>query len=460
VADYRQVSYWLETAGDDLTPRAPLTGHATADVAIVGAGYTGLWTAYYLLARRPDLRVALVESDIAGYGASGRNGGWISSGFPVSPGLLARRFGVPAARSILIAIRDSIGEIARVTENEGLGVDLIMGGSLRIARGSGQAPAIRKALVEYEALGLGEEYGLLSSNELRERVRVRAAQGALFTPHCAVMHPGKLVRGLARTVERMGATIYEQSPVTRFEGAPSPRLVSREGSVEAGTVVLATEAYLTRFRGMRRRLLPVYSSIILTEPLPDHLWAEIGWEGREGLSSMRLTVDYLSRTADGRVLFGSRGVPYRYGSRISPEFEHDPKVASALRRLLASWFPALEGIRITHAWSGPVGMPRDWMPAVSYDRCTGSATAGGYTGQGVATSNLAGRVLGDLIAGTESEITRLPICNRRFPTWEPEPLRWLAVRYIQNSLQRVDEVSERTGAPPSGRSLAERLSRH
>jgi glycine/D-amino acid oxidase-like deaminating enzyme len=431
------------------------------DVAILGAGYSGLWTAYYLLKREPSLRVALADCEIAGYGASGRNGGWVSSGFPVSPGQLVRRFGTQPARAMFQAVSGSVDEIERVLRQEKIEADFVKGGALRIARGAAQIPVIQRAFDAYARLGLGGRYSLLDGAAVEKRLRVTNAQGALSTPDCAVMHPGKLVRGLAHVVEGMGATIFERSPVTQFEGNPTPRLIGPVGTIRARTVVLAAEAYLTRLRAFHRALLPVYSSIVLSEPLTDEMWSEIGWSGREGVSSNRLTVDYLSRTNDNRILFGSRGAPYHFGSRIDAAFDHDADVSRSISETLFDWFPMLRGrVNITHAWAGPVGMPRDWMPTASFNPRSGIATARGYTGQGVAISNLAGRILADLITGVESDLTSLPMANHHARSWEPEPLRWLAVRYIQNRLQRIDEKAERTGRTPKGTSLAERLARH
>ena len=410
--------------------------------------------------RDPALRIVLVDAEIAGFGASGRNGGWISPAFPVSPSLLVQRYGVDSARSLLQAVSNTVDEISSILDREGLDADFRKCGVLRIARGTAQVPALRESYAAYQRLGLDSRYQSLPPGEVERRIRAARVMGGLFTPDCASVHPGKLVRGLARVIERLGATIYEKSPVTSFAGKPAPRLVSRSGEVRARTVVLAGEAYMTGLRALHRTLLPAYSSIILTAPLGQQTWSQIGWSARECVASYRLTVDYLTRTADGRILLGSRGAPYHFGSRVSPEYDRDPRVITMLRRLLVDWFPVLEGTRITHAWAGPVGTARDWMPTASFDSVTGIATARGYTGQGVATSNLAGRILADLITGVNSEVVRLPIANHRSRSWEPEPLRWLAVRYTQNRLQHLDEVSEKTGRPPSGKNLAERLSRH
>ena len=458
--DYRSYSFWLETAGEELAPRPPLRGSAEADVAILGAGFTGLWTAYYLLKLEPSLRVVVLEGEVAGFGASGRNGAWCSPSFPVSPGELARRFGAEAARELLAEIRDTVAEVGRVVEAEGIDAQYFRGGLLRVARGSSQVPGIERAYESLRELGLGDDCELLNEEETSRRVRITNARGALYDPHCATIHPARLVRGLARAVERLGGTIFEQTPVTDYETGGRPRLVTAGGGVRARTIVLAGEAYLARLRKLRRQVLPIYSLIVLTEPLSEARWAEIGWEGRECVASNRYTVDYLSRTADGRILFGGRGAPYHYGSQVKDEYDRHEPTHEMLRRAAKEWFPALEGARFTHAWGGPLGVPRDWMPTMSYDPASGLATARGYTGQGVATANLSGRTLADLIRGRETPITRLPSVNHESRPWEPEPLRWLGARYVQRGLKRVDDQAEQTGEPPTGKTLAERLGRH
>ena len=457
---YARYSFWLETAADSLFPRPPLDGSVTADVAILGAGFTGLWTAYYLLRRHPSLRVVLVEKEIAGFGASGRNGGWVSSGFALSPSVLRERVGRERARVVYLALYDAVDEVGRVVAAEAIDADYVKSGSLRIAQGPHQLPAVHKGYAAYEALGLADHYAVWNAAQVAEHVGVDRALAALHTPECAAVHPGRLVRGLARAVERRGATIYEQTEVTAFRTGASPRLVTSRGHVFADTIVLAGEAYLTRLRPLRRQLLPVYSLIVLTEPLSPDQWAEIGWRHRECLASFRLSVDYLARTPDGRILFGGRGAPYHFASRIADGYDVHPPTHRMLEEMTVRWFPMLRGIRFTHAWGGPLGVARDWMPSFSYDPATGVASARGYAGQGVATSNLAGRVLADLITRTESPLRELPMVGHSSPDWEPEPLRWLGARIVQAGYQRIDEAAERTGRPPTGERLAERLGRH
>jgi len=457
---YARRSFWLETAGDALSPRPALDGSVTADVAILGAGFTGLWTAYYLLRRDPALRVVVVEKDIAGFGASGRNGGWVSSGFALGPSALRERFGRERARAVYLALYEAIDEVGRVTVAEGIEANYVKSGCLRIARGPHQLPAIHGAYAAYEALGLADHYAVWDAGRLAQHVRVQTSLAALHTAECATVHPGRLVRGLARAVERRGATIYEQTEVTAFHAGARPRLITRRGDVSATTIVLAGEAYLTRLRPLRRQLLPVYSLIVLTEPLSPDQRAQIGWARRECLASFRLSVDYLARTPDGRILFGGRGAPYHFGSRIHDEYDVHLPTHRMLRDLTVDWFPVLRGIRFTHAWGGPLGVARDWMPSFTYDPAAGVATARGYAGQGVSTSNVAGRVLAGLISRTESSLMELPMVGHRSPDWEREPLRWLGARLVQAGYARIDAVGEKTGRPPTGTSLAERLGQH
>jgi glycine/D-amino acid oxidase-like deaminating enzyme len=254
--------------------------------------------------------------------------------------------------------------------------------------------------------------------------------------------------------------IFEGTPVIDFKPGALPRLVTPNGDVRARTIVLAGEAYLAQLRPLHRQSLPVYSLIVLTEPISDALWAEIGWHGNECIASARYTIDYLSRTTDGRILFGGRGAPYHYGSRIDDTFDRHGSTHQTLKEMVFKWFPMLDGIKFSHEWGGPIAVARDWLPTIGYNAKQGLASARSYIGQGVATTNLSGRILADLIVGVESPISKLAIVGHRSPNWEIEPLRWLGVRYVQSGLQRIDKRAERTAKPPSGRSLAERLAGH
>ncbi|HSG85928.1 MAG TPA: FAD-dependent oxidoreductase [Candidatus Limnocylindrales bacterium] len=460
--DYRDVSFWLETAGD-LTPRPPLDGSTDVDVAILGAGYSGLWTAYYLLRREPSLRVLVVEREIAGFGASGRNGAWCAPDLNISMSRLERLHGFEAAQRTQQATYDAVDEVGRVAAEEGLDVGFHKSGSLIVARGAYGVPSLEESYREYERFGFGDRYELLDPAGVAERVRIEGVVRGLASPTAAVVHPGRLVRGLATLVERRGGRIVEQTEVTDWrgrDGSGRATLVTPRGEVRAERVLLTGEAYLTGLPRLHRSLIPVWSLIVLTEPLTDAQWERIGWADREVLASTRLTVDYLSRTEDGRILFGGRGAPYRYGSPIRDAYDLHPETHERLRRMARSWFPVLREVGFSHAWGGPLGMPRDWHPSIAYDPRTGVGTARGYIGHGVSTANLAGRTLTDLVLGTPSELTELPLANHRSRDWEPEPLRWIGVRYAQGAFVRLDERAERTDRPPTGRSLAERIASH
>jgi glycine/D-amino acid oxidase-like deaminating enzyme len=457
------VGWWLRDSGDDLRPRPPLDGSVTVDVVVVGGGFTGLWTAWYLLGRDPSLHVLVVEAETVGFGASGRNGAWLSPGVGMSATEVARRTSPATARATVEAMRATVTEIADVCAREDLDVDLRRGGILRVARGDHEVPTLRAGHAALAKLGLGDDLDLLGPDALEARVRIADARGALFDPHGAVVHPGKLVRSLARLVERAGGRIVEGTRVEAVrprDGARGPQVATDRGVITADAVVLACEAWLPELPGRGRDVLPVYSLVVLTDPLDDEVWARIGWQGHECLSSHRLTVDYLSRTGDGRILFGGRGAPYHFGSDVDPAYDaHDPTHAE-LQHQLTSWFPVLAGARFAARWGGPLAMPRDWLPSFRYDAATGIGAAYGYTGQGVAATNLAGRVLTDLIVDGATPHADLPMVGHRPRRWEPEPLRWLGARVVQHGLARADARAARTGRAPTGRSIAERLARH
>ncbi len=461
MTDYSKYSFWLETCGDDLTPRPSLQRSIDVDVAILGGGYSGLWTAYYLLRENPNLKVAIFEKEIVGFGASGRNGGWCSSKFPVTPAMLEQRHGLEAARNLMLAMCGAVEEVGRVCSEEGIDTHFHKGGILTLARTRNHLPMLRSTLAAYERLGLGDQYKLLTAEQARDQIRVTNVLGGLFASENASVHPARLVRGLARAIEKRGGTIYEHTEITGFEGGTVPRLITPGGEVRATTaILLCGESYLSQLSKLHRVVLPVYSLITLTEPLTDAQWSQIGWRNRESLASYNYTVDYLTRTADGRILFGSRGAPYRMGSKISDAMDRHAETHIRIQSLVLEWFPMLQGIKFTHSWGGPVGMPRDWMPMTEFDPGTKIGTARGYTGQGVSTTNLLGKVLAELVSGRRTSLSQLPIAQRRSPLWEPEPLRWIAVRYMQDAFFRIDRAGKEGRAKPKDAFIAEYLGRH
>jgi glycine/D-amino acid oxidase-like deaminating enzyme len=445
VTAYADLSLWHATAGDPLEPRAPLPGSGSVDVAVVGAGFTGLWTAYYLAEARPDLRIAVVEREIAGFGASGRNGGWASALFPASLSALAALGSREGALAQHRAMRASVDEVVRAAAAENIDADIAKGGTIVVARSGPQLERARAEVAEARAWGRGEDdVRLLDAAEARAVLNAAGTLGATYTPDCAAIHPAKLVRGLARAVEARGVAIHEQTPVTAI--GPH-RVETPRGTLSADVVVRATEGYTPTLRGLPRVVVPVHSLIIATAPLPAGVWEEIGLRRRETFSDHRNLIVYGQRTADDRLVFGGRGAPYHFGSRISPAHDRDERVFAGLYAALLEMFPVLAGTKVTHAWGGALGIPRDWCASVGLDRATGLAWAGGYVGDGVTTTNLAGRTLRDLVLGVDSDLTRLPWVGHRSPLWEPEPLRWLGVNAGLRAMTLADAEERLTGRP-------------
>jgi glycine/D-amino acid oxidase-like deaminating enzyme len=455
--DYGTYSFWLETSGDDLTPRPPLDGSIRADVAILGAGFTGLWTAYHLLQREPSLDVCVVEAEIAGFGASGRNGGWCFSGFPVSPGTLKERYGLDAARAVSLAMYDSVDDVGRVCQAEGIDAHYAKGGALEIARAEYDLPKLEEMYEEFRATGLEDHYQLLDAAQTEERMRVERAAGSFWDKEGAAVQPARLARGLARAVERHGGKIYEQTRVTDYIPGPLPRLDTTRGNISAHTIVLAGEAYLSQLPKLRRQIMPMTSHIVVTEPLSDEHWAQIGWERREVVGGFGTHGGYLQHTADGRIAFGPYRGQYPFNSKITDALDRKEAIFEHARISTLDWFPMLRGVRFTHSWGGVFGVPRDHMPVMAYDRQTGVAAGYGYTGEGVATANLSGRVLADLITERDTDLTRLPMTTHRSWLWEPEPLRWAGFKIVRRSRQKTQDHVERTGRYPESSTIGERL---
>ena len=415
------------------------------DVAIVGAGFTGLWTAYYLARADPGLRIAVCEAEVAGFGASGRNGGWCSALFPASASSLAALSDRSGALAQLEAMRESVSEVGRVLAEESIEADFARGGTISLARSPAQLVRARAEVEEARRWGQGEdEVGLLDAAEARGILAASSVHGATYTPDCAVVHPLRLVRGLAGAIVRLGVGLHEH---TRVLSIGPGRLVTAGGVVRADTVVRATEGYTPDLPGEHRRLAPIYSLVIATEPLAPDLWERIGLRRRETFTDFRHLLIYGQRTADDRIVFGGRGAPYHFGSRIRPEFDRDRRVFRGLRKSLVELLPALADTAVTHAWGGCLGVPRDWCASVGLDRGTGVAWAGGYVGDGVSTTNLAGRTLRDLILQRDTDLVRLPWVGHHSPRWEPEPLRWLGVNAGLRTMAAADVEERMTGRP-------------
>jgi glycine/D-amino acid oxidase-like deaminating enzyme len=458
-SDYSGLSLWHATADDLFTPR-PSLAEAThsdraVDVAIVGAGYTGLWTAYYLHRADPSLRIAVVESEVAGFGASGRNGGWCSALFPVSLSALSREHGRHAAVRQYRAMQEAVSEVERAVAADGLAVDFARGGTITLARTAPQLERARAEVDEAAEFGFStEDIALVDAHAARKRLNATSVLGGVYTPHCAAIHPAKLVRSLASLLSANGVPIYEHTRALSIEPG---RVQTEHGDLRAEIVVRATEGFTPRLRGHARAVAPVYSLVIATEPLSSSLWDEIGLAERETFADFRHLIIYGQRTADHRLVFGGRGAPYHFGSRIAPKYDRVPAVFNALRSTLSELLPVTRSASITHQWGGPLGIARDWHASVGLDRTTGIGWAGGYVGDGVSTTNLAGRTLTDLILGRDSELTALPWVNHRSPQWEPEPLRWLGANAGLRAMSWADAAEQRHGRQSRAAAVVNRM---
>ncbi len=432
-------------------PRPPLRGATDADVAIVGAGFTGLWAAYYLKRAQPDLKVVVLEARFAGFGASGRNGGWLTGAMAWNPTRLAATHGESATRAFIAALQGSVGEVIGRARAEGIDADVHETEELTVAT---HLAALARLSEECRArASWGEAVHMIDANALAERVRIPGAKGALVLSGVARVQPAKLVLGLARCVERLGVPIYENTSARQI--APG-RVETERGVVKARSILRCTEGFTAQLRGARRQLLPLNSAQIVTRPLPQALWARIGWQGEELLGTADRLYAYCQRTADGRIAVGGRGLPYRFASRIDDNGTPDPVTLRRLQRMLARLFPDA-AFGIDHAWCGVLGVSRDWVPNVAYDPATGLGWAGGYVGVGVATANLAGRTLADLVLQRKTPLTALPWVNRRAPHWEVEPFRWLAVRGMYALYRLADWIETKTERPSPLGALADWL---
>lgn len=433
------VSLWNDTVPESVTPRPALDGDTVVDVAIIGAGLTGIWTAYYLQKRDPGLRIVLLDKHTTGFGASGRNGGWASALFPQTTPALVARYGYDAAKGLRDAMVETIGEIGRVIEAESIDCDFARVGTLIYARTPLQEKMLRAEVAETRELGI-DQLDWLDKTQ----VHAAGARGATFTHDCARVHPAKLVAGMARVIESRGATIYEHTTV---ESWTTGKVVTDRGTVTARHIINATEGYGASIAQTHRRILPLYSLMIATAPLPDAVWDEIGLQHGHTFSDGRNLIIYGQRTADNRFAFGGRGARYHLGSAIKPEYDASASVFGHLERTLSEMFPQAGKLDVTHRWGGPLGVPRDWHAHVSYDHASGIGSAGGYVGDGLSTTNLAGRTLADLITRHDSELTRLPWVGHRSPNWEIEPLRFIGANVGLLGMTAADAEEGATGRP-------------
>lgn len=441
------VSFWYADLGGLPQKRPPLDGDTTADVCIIGAGYTGLWSAWYLKQADPALRILIVEKEFAGFGASGRNGGWLTGGFAWSHEKYLSTGTPEGVRAMVQAMNGTVDEVIRVAGLEGIDADIRRTDELMVAVTPAQVARMTAEVARRRDWGEGpDRVFAIGAEAARARVNIPGLLGGMVVTGVARIQPAKLVRGLAAAVERRGVMIAEGTAVT---GIAPGRVTTNRGTVTAPVILRATEGFTATLPGLKRDWLPLNSAQIVTEPLPAEMWDRIGWQGHEILGDFANAYCYCQRTREGRITVGARGVPYRMGSATDTNGAPDAETIRRLTEILHRHFPDTRALRIDHAWCGVLGVPRDWCATVGLDRATGIGWAGGYVGVGVSTSNLAGRTLADLVTGRDSPLVTLPWVGRRVRRWEPEPARWLGVTGMYALLNAADRREARLGGPPS-----------
>ncbi len=455
-------SLWWSSLERPVTRRPTLQHHLDVDVAIVGGGFTGLWTARELLRRDPDLRVAVLEQSVCGFGASGRNGGWASGLFPISNERIVREHGLDAFTHQRHVLQAAVAELGASSAGDGIDARFVHGGNLNFARNEAQVARQKSVVEASREFGIGpDDLDWLQNDELASRGTVNDALGALYSPHCARIDPARLVRGLSDVVERLGARIFEGTTVTRIiagRGVRQPQVITVGANVHADFVVRATEGFTPSLPGERRTIAPLYSLMIATEPLATSFWDSVGFSKYETFTDERHLIIYGQRTADDRIAFGGRGAPYHFGSTIEDRYDFNHKVFSKLEATLHELFPTMDGA-ITHRWGGPLAMTRDHSPFVRVDFNSGLASAGGYTGDGVVLSHVAAIALADLITDpdTDTAHTQLPFVQHRGRRWEYEPLRWLGITAGLGLATWADRVEQRSGRESRAGQLLDRL---
>ena len=453
---WRTISLWMDQLDEPLLARASLEQDLDVDVAIIGAGYTGLWTAYYLKRQAPGLNIVIIEAQTAGFGASGRNGGWLMGNLLGEDRLLAS-LSPEQRRASYDLLHDIPDEVKSVIEREGIDCDYRKGGALYCAaRYPEQEATLRQYLDKLYSQGLNEnDYRWLNPQQMAQQIRLAKPYGAIYAPHVATLHPAKLVRGLARAVERMGVRIYENSPVNHWQ---SGSLRTAQATVRSRWVVPAVEGYSVTLPPLGRYQLPVQSLIVATEPLSAATWDEIGLSHGQAFSENSRQVTYGQRTADNRLIFGARG-GYQFAGKLRHDFDLTRSEIELRRYLFGELFPQLRNVQITHGWGGNLDMSRHFKPHMLCDQASGIALSGGYGGEGVGASNLGGRTLADLILQRDTERVRQPWVIalgglHALKAWEPEPWRWLGYNAIIRSFVHEDQTLANPTSAPWRRMLA------
>ena len=459
-----EASFWLaQSPAEPIDSPLPTTKQ---DLVIVGGGMTGLWSAYCARQAHPDWSITVIEARTVGYGASGRNGGWLSTLMPGNRARFAEAVdravatdahgpvgsagvsGLESVRAFQSALFDSIDEVLETLETEGIDAQQVRGGHIDIAQSEAGMARVRELVDANREYGYGpDDMEVLDAEQTRARINVDNAHGSVFVPATARIDPALLVEGLARVLRDQGVTICEG---TKAGHVGTGTVVTDRGPVHGETIFVCLEGYSDtvsgRLPGLEgRQVIPVFSSMIATAPLPAEAWEEIGWEGRECLGDAAHTFIYAQRTADDRIALGGRGAPYAFNSGLPGDGRVPAEVVDLLRTRLSSLFPTLD-FEVAHAWRGALGVTRDWCAGIFFDPEQRIGVARGYAGHGVTATHLAAKTLLDRAGGTPTPLTALPWNDHVSGQWEPGPIRWLGIRSMYRIFNLADEWERATGA--------------
>jgi len=424
--DFKEKSYWMTTR--EYLPGAPLQDDIEVDVAVVGGGFTGLSSAYHIKKAEPNLRVVLLESEVIGFGASGRNAGFSMTLFGMTLGLTARRFGKKKAKEAHHYMERAVDYLRDLVAELKIDCDYEHPGFLRVATSEKYKKRILKEMELVHKLGL-EGIEWLDKEQTQEQVRSPLYLGAWWEPRCGLLNPAKLSWGWADVIRALGVEIFENTPVAEIvRESGKVRLETPNGRVRADKVVMATNAWSHFFKGLKRKQVPAWTYIVMTEPLKDEHLNEIGWQNRQGIEDARNLVHYYRLTADNRIVMGGRDVSMTYGEDMDKDL--NPEIFAGLKDDVRELFPALKDVRFTHEWGGPVSVPLDMAPAIGYAGDKNVVYSLGAVGHGVSMTQLNGRTVADLILERKTDLTDVFFVNRRTIPWPPEPLRYLAGKAI------------------------------
>lgn len=442
-------AWWLREAlaAESPSPLAPsLFGKVTADVAIVGGGYTGMWTAYFLGEVAPETRIVLLEADICGGGPSGRNGGFLHGWWEYLP-YLVERYGPAEGLRIAEASDEVVSGIGAWCARHGVDAHFTPNGYLRVNAFPGVADDWQGSIADLERLGAPGQLVHLDRDAVQQRCASPAFGNGVLMPSAATVQPALLARGLRRVLLERGVEIHEGTAVERVEARPGGvRMHTARGSVTAERGVLAVNAWAAGWPGFRTRVLAWGSYMVLTEPIPDRL-AALGWTGGEAIADSRFTISYFRTTRDGRIAFGAGVGAAGFGGRIGSVFTHD---RHAIERVVANFrhlFPMLSGVRFEDAWGGPIDITADRFPEIGSQHGGRVLYAHGFAGNGVGPARLAGRILAARLAGRADPVASLPLFGRRQRFLPPEPFRSIGARAIREALIRQDDALDAGRSP-------------